>query len=107
VRFHFWYVLIHVGLGLVGFEFFLFSNTGGVLAFGSALIVQSYAVFEIHRAAWQRFKIVQDTENSLQRRNKMFANYKNRLLRVWFMRSCLYALLTLISAMAVRGDGLG
>ena len=96
-----------MGLGLIGYEFFLFSNTGGVLAFGSALVVQSYAVFEIHKEAWQQFKIIQDAENSLQERNEMYSDYKKRLLRVWFMRSCLYALLTLISAMAVRGDGIG
>ena len=76
-----------------------------MLAFGFAMVIQSYAVFEIHKEAWQRFKIMQDAENSLQERNEMYSSYKKRLLRVWFTRSCLYALLTLISAMAVRGDG--
>ena len=46
MRYHFWYVLIHVGLELTGYQYFLFTNTGGTLAFGAALVVQAYAVFE-------------------------------------------------------------
>ena len=105
MRYHFWYVLIHVGLGLIGYQYFLFTNTGGTLAFGAALVVQAYAVFEIHREAWPRFKPSRESEPSLQTRNEMYTDYKKRLLRVWFMRSCMYALLTLIAAMAVRGEG--
>jgi hypothetical protein len=105
MRYHFWYVLIHIGLGLIGYQYFLFTNTGGTLAFGAALVVQAYAVYEIHRDAWPRFVPARDSEPSLQKRNEMFSDYKKRLLRVWFMRSCMYALLSLIAAMAVRGGG--
>ena len=100
-------MLIHVALGLIGFQYFAFTNTGGTLAFATALIVQGYAAFEIHREAWPRFKASQAAEISLQTRNILVADYKKRLLRTWFMRSCLYALLTLLSAMAVRGEGVG
>lgn len=105
MRYHFWYVLIHVGLGLIGWQYFTFTNTGGIYAFCAALLVQAYAAYEIHREAWPRFSAMRDEEPSLQARNNMYTEYKKRLARTWFMRSCLYALLTLLAAMAVRGEG--
>ena len=33
----------------------------------------------------------------------MEQDYRKRLTRVWFTRTCMYALLTLISGMAARG----
>ncbi len=105
MRYHFWYVLIHVGMGLVGYQYFTWTNTGGIYAALAAMLVQAYAVFEIHRAARPRFAASLADESSHQARQMMEQDYKKRLGRVWFTRTCLYALLTLISAMAVRGGG--
>ena len=105
MRYHFWYVLIHVGMGLVGYQYFTWTNTGGIYAALAAMLVQAYAVFEIHRAARPLFAASLADESSQQARQMMEQDYKKRLGRVWFTRTCLYALLTLISAMAVRGGG--
>ncbi|NKB20608.1 MAG: hypothetical protein GKS01_08925 [Alphaproteobacteria bacterium] len=104
MRYHFWYVLIHIGLGVVGYQYFTFTNIGGIYAFGAALIVQAYAIFEIHRDAHPHFlKTLQNAE-SLKAGEQMKVDYRKRLSRVWLMRSCMYALLTLLSTMAVRGS---
>ena len=103
MRYHFWYVLIHIGLGLIGWNYFTWSNTGGLYAAGAAGAVQAYAMYEIHRGANSRFQATVDAEPSYQGRQQMLQDYRKRIARVWFTRTCLYALLTLISAMAVRG----
>ena len=106
MRFHFWYVLIHIGLGLIGYEYFTFTNSGGFFAFCASVLVQAYAVFEIHREAQPRFEASLGTAESMMGREKMKQDYRKRLIRVWFTRSCIYALLTLFAAMAVqRGTG--
>ena len=103
MRYHFWYVLIHIGLGVVGYQYFTFTNLGGIYAFGVALLVQAYAVFEIHRDARPKFEASRRGAESFKAAEQLKVDYRKRLLRVWFMRSCMYALLTLISTMAVRG----
>ncbi|MBT5051168.1 MAG: hypothetical protein HOM58_21910 [Rhodospirillaceae bacterium] len=103
MRYHFWYVLIHIGLGLLGFQYFTWSNTGGVYAALASAVVQAYGVFEIHRDARPRFEATLVNEPSHQERQNMEKEYRKRLTKAWFTRTCMYALLTLISAMAVRG----
>ncbi len=100
---HFWYILIHVGLGLVGYQVFTFTNIGGIYAAGVALVVQTYAVWEIHRMAKAAFEASRAAEPSFQQRDEMLKNYHKRLGRLLLFRSCIYALLTLLAAMAVRG----
>ena len=102
MRYHFWYVLIHIGLGLLGFQYFTWTNTGGIYAALAAAIVQAYAIFEIHRDARPRFEATLVNEPSHQGRLTMEKDYRKRLARVWFTRTCMYGLLTLISAMAVQ-----
>ena len=102
---HFWYILIHVGLGLVGYQVFTFTNTGGLYAAAAALVVQSYAVWEIHRLAKPRFEAAQAAEPSHVQRGQMLKDYRARLGRVLLFRTCIYALLTLLAAMAARGGG--
>jgi len=104
MRYHFWYVLIHIGLGVVGYQYFTFTNIGGLYAFGVSLIVQAYAVFEIYRDANPRFQASLAEAESVKAAEQMKVDYRKRLSRVWFMRSCMYALLTLLSTMAVRGS---
>ena len=105
MRYHFWYVLIQVGLGLVGPQYFTWTNTGGIYAALAAGLVQAYAIWEIHKEARPRFEQTLAQEPSHQARQTMEQDYRKRLARVWFTRTCLYALLTLIEAMAVRGSG--
>lgn len=104
MQYHFWYVLIHIGLGIVGYQVFYFNNLGGIYAAGAAALVQAYAVWEIHKAANPPFQQMLAQEPSHLERQNQTQDYKKRLARVWFMRTCLYALLTLISAMAARGS---
>lgn len=103
MRYHFWYVLIHIGLGLIGFQYFTWSNTGGLYAAAAAAFVQAYGVFEIHREARPRFEATLAHEPSHLGRQNMEKEYRKRLTKAWFTRTCMYALLTLISAMAIRG----
>ena len=103
MRYHFWYVLIHIGLGLIGFQYFTWTNTGGIYATIVAGFVQAYAIFEIHRDAKPKFDQALADEPSHQGRDVMQQDYKKRLTKVWFTRTCMYALLTLISGMAARG----
>ena len=100
---HFWYILIHIGLGLVGFEVFTFSNIGGIYAFGAATVVQGYAVWDIHKLAWPRFQGARAAEASHMQRDQMLRDYKVRLARTWFFRCCIYSLLTIVVAMILPG----
>ena len=101
--YHFWYILIHVGLGLVGYEIFLFTNTGGIYAALASAVVQGYAIWEIHKLAWPRFQEAQAKATSFNEAEQMKKDYRTRLVRQWIFRTCIYALLTLIAAMAARG----
>jgi hypothetical protein len=103
MRYHFWYVLIQIALGLIGWQYLTFTNLGGIYAFGLSGVVQAYAVYEIHKAAKPQFDAMQATVESLNERKKNLEDYRNRLTKIWFTRSCMYALLTLIAAMGTRG----
>ena len=50
-----WYILIHVSLGLIGYEVFTFTNLGALYCAAAASVVQGYAVYEIHKLAKPRF----------------------------------------------------
>jgi uncharacterized membrane protein YoaT (DUF817 family) len=100
--YHFWYILIHVGLGLVGYQIFLFTNTGGIYAALASGVVQAYAVYEIHKLAWPRFQQAHAQAASVMEAEQMKKDYRSRLVRQWVFRTCIYALLTLIAAMAAR-----
>ena len=103
MQLHFWYILIHIGLGLVGYRVFLFTNTGGLYAAAAAAVVQGYAVWELSRMAKPRFAAALAGAASVKTRAQMVRDYRTRLFRVWVFRTCIYALLTLVAAMAVRG----
>ena len=103
MRYHFWYVLIHIGLGIIGFQYFTWTNSGGLYSALAAAFVQAYAIYEIHRDARSRFEATLVQEPSHQARQAMEQDYRKRLAKVWFTRTCMYALLTLIAGMAMRG----
>jgi hypothetical protein len=100
---HFWYILIHVGLGLVGFRIFTFTNIGGLYAFLAASVVQGYAIWEIHKLARPRFEASLPAGIGHMERREKEREYNVRLARAWFFRCCIYALLTLFVAWVVRG----
>lgn len=101
--FHFWYILIHCGLGVVGYKVFLFTNTGGLYAAAAAAVVQAYAAWEIHKLAKPKFDAVLAGAASYKERQELINGYRVRLARTWFFRVCIYALLTLVVAWATRG----
>ena len=101
---HFWYILIHIGLGLVGYRVFLFTNEGGLWAAAAAAVVQAYAIWEIHKLAKPKFEASLVGARSFNERGEMLRDYQVRLARTWFFRTCIYSLLTLIVAMVVRVD---
>jgi hypothetical protein len=107
MQFHFWYILIHIGLGLIGYQYFTWSNLGGIYAALASAVIQAYAIYEIHRRARPRFEQALAQEPSHQGRQQLEQDYRKRLVRVWFTRTCMYALLTLIAAMAARGGAGG
>jgi hypothetical protein len=100
---HFWYILIHMGLGLMGYKVFLFDNLGGLYAAGAAAVVQGYAVWEIHKLAKPRFEASLAGAATHNAQIEMRRQYNIRLARTWFFRICIYALLTLLIAMITRG----
>ena len=101
---HFWYILIHIGLGLVGYQVFLFTNEGGLMAAAAAAVVPAYAIWELHTLAKPKFEASLAGARSFNVRGEMLRDYQVRLLRTWFFRTCIYALLTLIVALVVRVD---
>ena len=103
MRYHFWYVIIHVGIGLAAYEQLTFTNIGGLYAAGAAAIVQGYAVWEIHREAYPKFRSALAEAENAKARQEMIKGYRIRLLKHWGFRTSAYGLLTLFTAMFVRG----
>lgn len=103
MQFHFWYILLHIGLGLVGYQIFTFTNIGGLYAAAASACVQAYAIWEIHKIAKPKFDATLVRAGSHNERQELINGYRTRLVRTWFFRTCIYALLTLLAAMAIRG----
>ena len=73
---HFWYILIHIGLGLVGYRVFLFTNEGGLWAALAAAFVQAYAIWEIHKLAKPKFEASLVGARSFNARGEMLRDYQ-------------------------------
>jgi hypothetical protein len=100
--YHFWYILIHIGLGLVGYQVFTFTNTGGVYAAAASGVVQAYAIWEIHKQAYPKFQEMHRNAASVTEAEQMKSDYRSRLIRQWIFRTCIYSLATLGVAAAAR-----
>lgn len=100
-----WYVLIHVSLGLIGPDVFRFTNLGALYAALAAAVVQGYAMWEIHRLAWPRFKASLDAAAGAARLAAARREYWMRLGRVYVFRISAFSILTLLVATVVRGAG--
>lgn len=98
-----WYVLIHVSLGMIGFEVFRFNNLGATWCVLAGVPFQGYAVWELHRLAWPRFLAAQAEEGGdigPARRA-----YWKRLGRLFVFRLSAFSMLTLLVASLVRQAG--
>jgi hypothetical protein len=99
----FWYLLIHVGLGLVGYRQFTFDNEGGLLAVVAGAVVHGYWAWTVHQRAWPLVRQQMAEAQNIGAREVVWRGYRKRLLRSSLIRVGLYSLLTLGIAALVRG----
>jgi hypothetical protein len=99
----FWYLLIHVGLGLVGYRQFTFDNEGGLLAVAAGAVVHGYWAWTVHVRAWPLVRQQMAEAQSVAAREALWRGYRQRRLRSSLIRVGLYSLLTLGIAALVRG----
>jgi hypothetical protein len=99
----FWYLLIHVGLGLVGYRQFTFDNEGGLWAVAAGAVVHGYWAWTVHLGAWPRVRQQMDEAEGVAARQAIWRGYRRRLRRRSLIRVGLYSLLTLGIAALVRG----
>ncbi len=100
-----WYVLIHVSLGLIGKDYFTFTNLGALYCALAGAVVQGYAVWEIHRIARPRFEAGLDPGASAREVKTARGGYRNRLARIFIFRVSAFSILSLLIASMARGAG--
>ena len=100
-----WYILIHVSLGLIGKDYFSFTNLGALYCVLASSVVQGYATWEIHRIAWPMFESSITHESGAQQFSNARRGYWNRLGRTFVFRVSAFSILTLLIAAIVRGAG--
>ena len=100
-----WYVLIHVSLGLIGSDYFRFTNLGALYCIAASAVVQGYAMWEIHRRSWPMFLQSIDADAPPATVATARRGYWNRLGRVFIFRVSAFSILTLLIALLVRGAG--
>jgi hypothetical protein len=98
-----WYVLIHVSLGIIGYQVFLFTNLGAIYAAAAAAVVQGYAVWEIHRITRPKFDAAFIGTPGSERHREQVKEYNKRLLRLFGLRVSAFAIITLVVAAVMRG----
>ena len=98
-----WYILIHVSLGLIGYQVFTFTNLGSIYAAAATAVVQSYAMLEIHRMTKPKFDATVTGRPGSDTYKQELKDYKIRLLRLYGLRVSAFSLLTLLVAGLMRG----
>lgn len=98
-----WYVLIHVSLGLIGYQVFTFTNLGATYAAAATAVVQSYAMLEIHRLTKPKFDAAFIGTPGSDKHKEQLKEYKIRMLRLFGLRVSAFSLLTLLVAGLMRG----
>lgn len=98
-----WYLLIHVSLGLIGWQVFTVTNQGVLTALAACAGVQAWPMYELYRLSWDKFDSHRSSLTSAEARTRETRAYWLRMARFWFFRSCAYALLTLFVAWMMRG----
>lgn len=98
-----WYILIHVSLGMIGWEIFTFTNLGVLSAMAACAAVQAWPMWELHKIAWPRFDEMRSRQTGAEKRRKETRDYWFRMGRLYFFRISAYAVLTLFVAWLMRG----
>jgi hypothetical protein len=98
-----WYLLIHVSLGMIGWQVFTVTNQGVLAALAVCAGVQSWPMYELYRLSWSRFDSLRSSLVGAEALKRETRSYWLRMARFWFFRSCAYALLTLFVAWLMRG----
>lgn len=98
-----WYVLIHVSLGLIGWQVFTVTNQGVLTALAACAGVQAWPMYELYRLSWDKFDSMRSSLTGAEHRKKETRAYWLRMGRFYLFRSCAYALLTLFVAWLMRG----
>ena len=100
-----WYILIHVSLGLIGKDYFTFTNLGAIYCLLASAVVQGYATWEIHRLTWPMFEAGLAPGAGAGALRTARRGYWNRIGRVFIFRVSAFSILTLLIAFIVRGAG--
>lgn len=98
-----WYLLIHVSLGLIGWQVFTLTNMGVLTALAACAGVQAWPMYEFYRLTWDKFDSMRSSLTGAEHRKKETRGYWIRMGRVYLFRSSAYALLTLFVAWLMRG----
>jgi len=98
-----WYVLIHISLGLIGWQVFTITNQGVLTALVACAGVQAWPMYEFYRLTWDKFDSMRSSLTGAEHRKKETRGYWMRMGRLYLFRSSAYALLTLFVAWLMRG----
>ena len=98
-----WYVLIHISLGLIGWQVFTISNLGVLAALAVCGSVQMWPMYEFYKLSWDKFNSMRSGLTGAEDRKRETRSYWVRLSRLWLFRSSAYSLLTLFVAWLMRG----
>ena len=100
-----WYVLIHVSLGLIGYQAFTFTNLGAIYAAAASAVIQGYAIWEIHRVARPKFEAAFIGAPGSEKHHERLREFRKRLGRLFVFRLSAFTILTLLVAAILRGAG--
>ena len=98
-----WYVLIHISLGLIGWQVFTITNQGVLTALVACAGVQAWPMYEFYRLTWDKFDSMRSSLTGAEHSKKETRGYWMRMGRLYLFRSSAYALLTLFVAWLMRG----
>ncbi|MEK9644576.1 MAG: hypothetical protein VW547_03435 [Alphaproteobacteria bacterium] len=97
-----WYILIHVSLGLIGWQVFTFTNIGVLTAMAACAGVQAWPMYELYRVTWPRFEEMRSRQTGEEARRRETRGYLIRMGRLYLFRTCAYSILTIFVAWLMR-----
>jgi hypothetical protein len=98
-----WYLLIHVSLGLIGWQVFTITNQGVLAAVAACASVQAWPMYELYKLSWDKFDGMRSGLTSAEDRKRETRGYWTRMGRLWLFRASAYSMLTLFVAWLMRG----